>query len=120
MAKYGSLEEVRDDVMAHDDVLTMTEADLRDAHGAGRLGVHVRSNISKGLDGLGLSHYPSTLSGEQTNLVRVYRRGTPASDLIRAVINPNSNGDAEIREKVAGEATEILGRVRELVCDAGA
>lgn len=117
MAKYDSLEEVRDDVIANSDVLTMTEADLRDAHGAGRLGVHVRSNITKGLDGLGLSHYPLVLSGEQLNPVRVYRRGTPAADLIGAVINASAGGDAEIREKVAGEATEILGRVRELVCD---
>ncbi len=120
MGKYASLEEVRDDVIANNDVLTMDEADLRDAHGAGRLGVHVRSNISKGLEGLGLSHYPAVLSGEQSNPVRVYRRGTPAADLIGAVIRPSGAGDADIREKVAGQATEILGRVRELVCDAPA
>jgi len=119
MPKYDSLEKIRDDVVANNDVLTMTEADLRDAHGAGRLGVHVRTNITKGLDGLGLSHFPPALSGEQTNLVRVYRRGTPAADLIGAVLNASSSGDVEIREKVAGEATEILGRVRELVCDEG-
>ena len=114
---YTTMEEIRDHVLNSEDVLTLRMGQLRDAHGAGRLGVHVRENISKRLRSLGLDHYPRQLPGDQNNLVRLYRQGTPTATAIDAVLNPSVAHDDELRELVAGNADAILDQIREIVCD---
>jgi hypothetical protein len=89
---------------------------LREAYGAGRLGVHVRRNISDELSGLGLGHFPGELPDDQERLVRLYKLGSPAAHLIGAVLNPSEDGDEAIRQAVAGDAASVLDEVRELVC----
>lgn len=49
---------------------------LREAYGAGRLGVHVRRNISDELSGLGLGHFPAELPDDQEKLVRLFKLGS--------------------------------------------
>lgn len=117
MPKFENLEAIRDDVEAHDDVLTLRMAHVRDAHGAGRLGVHVRDAISKRLAGLGLAHYPVQLPDGQDEMVRVYKQGSATADLIDAVLVPSEGHDDELRQAIGGNPQEIIDRIRELVCD---
>lgn len=113
---YNSLDEIKQEVEANGNVLTLPIAEVRDAHGAHRLGVHVRANISKALRGLGLAHYPLELPDRQREPVRLYKLGTPAADLIEAVLSPSEDSDEAIREGSGGEAASVLEEVRELVC----
>ena len=112
----GSLDELRGEVENAQDVLTVSMVTLRDAHGAGRLGIHVRSNISKALRSLGLGHYPEVLPDSQWEPIRIFKLGSPTADLIDAVLNPTDEHDAAIREAAGGEAADTLTRVRELIC----
>ncbi len=96
--------------------VTVPAETLRDAHGAGRLGVHVRSNISRELQSRGLAHYPDPLPDAQGAPVRVYRQGSDAARLIGAVLNPSTQSDEIIRQEVGGEAQATLDKIRELVC----
>ena len=112
---YESLEEIRDSVDGADGVLTPQMGDVRDAYGAGRLGVHVRTNISKKLRSMGLDHYPGELPPWQEGLVRIYRQGSAIADLIDAALDPSDEHDEELRVAVGGDAQDILDAIRELV-----
>jgi|SRR5579875_1601171 len=102
---------------ANGGVLSIPMARLRDAYGAGRLGKHVRSNISNQLRSLGLAHMPAELPDSQLEQVRLYRAGSPAGRLIEAVTNLGAKGDAVIREAASAQSTQILEKIRELVCE---
>lgn len=97
-------------------VATFKMVDVRDAHGAGRLGVHVRTNITKELKGLGLGHFPSELPDSQYAEVRIYKLGSPVADLIEAVLKPGAAGDVQLREAASSEAQRILAEIRGIVC----
>lgn len=90
---FTDFSELRSAVEANGGVLTVTMADLKDIIKAGRLGVHVRSNISQYLDKAGLGHAPRNLPPFQTELVRVYTQNTPAAQIIDLVENPSAEGD---------------------------
>jgi hypothetical protein len=113
---FDTLEELKDLVESSGGVLTVDMEDVRDAYGAGRLGVHVRLNISKALNGLGLGHYPPALPDRQWQPIRVYKLGSPAADFIGAVLDPSEDNDEVIREAAGGEAAQTLEQIRELVC----
>ena len=89
---------------------------LRDLHGAGKLGVHVRAGISNELKKVGLAHAPEELPGYQYDAVRLYVMGSAAGQLIEAVLEPSADLDERIREAANDTSTEILTKVRELVC----
>ncbi len=114
---FESLEELRDLINdnAHNPS-TIEMVSLREAYGAKRLGVHIRTNISQHLAGLGLGHYPRQLPDDQTEHVRVYKLGSPAANLIGAVLNPSQDNDDVIRSAVEGGDTELVEQIRELVC----
>jgi len=105
-----------DQADAQGGAVTVSAETLRDAHGAGRLGVHVRSNISRELQSRGLAHYPDPLPDAQGARVRVYRQGSDAARVIGAVLNPSTQSDEIIRELVGGEAPATLEKIKELVC----
>lgn len=111
-----SLNDIKARVEANGNVDTLRMDEVRDAYGAGRLGVHVRANISKALQGMGLGHYPAVLPDSQYAHVRIYKLGSPVADLIDAVLNPGPDGDEHIRELAGGNANDLLAQVRELVC----
>jgi hypothetical protein len=116
-ADFTSLEDIRD--LINDDQnnpSTISMLSLREAHGAKRLGVHVRTNISQRLAGLGLGHFPTRLADDQTELVRLYKLGSPVANVIGAVLNPNEGNDGVIRSAVEGEDAEVIEQIRELVC----
>lgn len=111
-----ALTAIKDEVEAAGGVKSFGMWRIRDEYGAGRLGVHVRSNISKALSGLGLGHHPNALPDSQDEMIRVYKLGSPTADLIAAVLAPGEKGDERILAASSGEAEEILAQVRELVC----
>lgn len=65
-----SWDEIKRRVEAAGGVYTTTMDKLRDAEGAGKLGVHIRTNISKSLAGIGLGHIPIELPSNQHEQVR--------------------------------------------------
>lgn len=114
LQNYDVLAEAVDD---SDNLLTIQMDILRDIHGAGRLGKHVRENISDELRSNGLGHYPEELPSSQYNSVRIYRLGSPAGRLIEAVTEPGADNDETIRTAINKDAQQAIDRVQELVCD---
>jgi len=90
---------------------------LRDAHGAAKLGVHVRKSISDNLAAHGLGHLPAELPTYQHEEVRLYRLGTGIADTINAVLHPTEAGDQVLRQSAGSTAQDVLRRVREIVCE---
>ena len=56
-----SWDTIKDSVEKNGNVCTLTMDILRNAHGAGKLGVNVRAEISQTLAGMGLGHIPQAL-----------------------------------------------------------
>jgi hypothetical protein len=110
-------DELRDLVTEKGGVLTVSMATLRDIHGAGKLGIWVREHIQEKLKGVGLGHYPPELPQYQENSVRLYRLGTPLADLIKAVLEPGETNDARLLKMTDSDASEVLKKIRELVCE---
>jgi hypothetical protein len=113
--RFKSLPELKDAVVANDNVLTVTMQDLRDAYGALRLGVNVRSDITKKLSGHGLGHYPPELPAYQDQLVRLFTLGSPVADVIHAVLTPAPEHDELLRSKVGTDEATVLEQIRALV-----
>jgi len=114
--KINDYDQLRQLVIDNGGVLTLDMQLLRDVHGAGKLGVNVRANISKELRGRGLGHFPPDLPQYYWDPARVYLMGSPAGDLIEAVLTPSPDRDEMIRETVNSDASDVVAKVRELVC----
>ncbi len=84
MKEFSNFESVEKALNAAAGVMSVAMAQLRDACGAGRLGIHVRASISDELERRGIGYQPVDLPTNQFDQVRLYRRGTPASDVIEA------------------------------------
>lgn len=113
-------DEIKDDVEKNGNVLTLTMESLRDAHGAAKLGVHVRKEISSTLAGMGLGHIPQELPNYQHELVRVYKNGTVIGDLIATVLTPGEQNDTELVEQFGGanvDYASVVQQIRELVAE---
>ncbi|MFA5786486.1 MAG: hypothetical protein WDA71_05810 [Actinomycetota bacterium] len=111
-----TLESIKAAVEAGGGIKAFNMGVLRDAYGAGKLGVHVRRSISEALAGAGLAHLPGDLPAYQDDMVRVYKLGTPVAEIIDAVLRSSESGDARLREAAAGEDAAILKKIRDLVC----
>ncbi|GIX04581.1 MAG: hypothetical protein KatS3mg114_0450 [Planctomycetaceae bacterium] len=109
---------IKSDVEKNGNVLKITMEQLREAHGSGKLGVHVRDAISSILAGMGLGHIPEVLPTYQHELVRLYKKGTPVGDLITTVLTPGAQNEAKLVEQFAGGVIDyaaIVQQIRELV-----
>ncbi len=107
-------------IESNGNVKTFVMETLREAHGAGRLGINVRSDISKVLAGMGLGHIPQELPPFQHEQVRLYKRGTPVGELIETVLAPGEQSDKKLVDQVGGSATDhiaIVEKIRELVAE---
>jgi hypothetical protein len=101
-------------------VLTVTMEELREACGAGRLGIHVRSTISSTLAGMGLGHVPQDLPINQHDSVRLYKRGTPVGEFIETVLKPSQMGDRILAEKFSDQGPDyasVIEAIRALVAE---
>jgi hypothetical protein len=116
MFNFSNYKELGDLVEGNAGVLTIKMEQLRDIHGAGKLGVHVRAGISDNLRQQGLGHFPPELPNYQWDEVRVYKQGTPVGRLIEAVLAVSEDNDEVIREMAGSDASATLVKIRELVC----
>jgi hypothetical protein len=116
----ASWNDIKDGVEKNGNVMTVTMEQLRDAHGVSKLGVHVRDGISSTLAGMGLGHVPEVLPSYQHELVRLYKKGTPAGDLISTVLTPGGHNDAKLVEQFTDGGVDyaaIVEKIRELVAE---
>jgi len=114
---FDSYEDLAKAVDSHSHVLSCSMQELRDVHGAGRLGKHVAANISSELERRGLGHVPTELPVAQWDRVRIFRRGTGVARVIDAVHMCDEDNDEVLRQIGGGDASETLKKIRELVCD---
>lgn len=113
-------DEIKKQVEENGNLLTVQMNELKEAAGRDRLGVHVRSEISRTLSGMGLAHIPKNLPTNQHDLVRLYKRGTPAGDLIEIVISPNETNDLKLRTQLGNNPIDyanIIDQIRELIAE---
>jgi hypothetical protein len=117
--EFSTLDELRALVERNENILTVPMWKIRNAYGAERLKVHIRSGIHDELDGLGLSHMPREIPDNQNALLRLIKKGTPAARLIaaaRRVSADHPDDDQLIRDAVSGDAKATLQEIREMVC----
>ena len=110
-----------EDVRARLDVentFTTTMGELRDLHGAGKLGQHVASAISKKLAQMGVGHVPSSLPIAQNDQIRLFLHGTPVGTIISTVMTPGEANDAKLLSYAEEDGTgyaDIIDQIRDLV-----
>ena len=111
-------QEIKSAVESNGNIKTFPLGDLRDATGKDKLGVHVRSEISSTLAGMGLGHVPQELPNYQHELVRVYKRGTSLGDVIERILTPGESNDITLRESFSDDKIDyaaIIQQIRKLV-----
>ena len=116
----GTYEKSGLSVEENGNVQTVSMNDLKEAAGRDRLGVHVRGELMRTLAGMGLGHIPRDLPSNQNDSVRLYKRGTPAGDLIEVVIQPGESNDRKIRDQLNTDQIDysnIIEQIRELVAE---
>lgn len=115
-----SFDEIKQRVEKNGDCTTVSMEELRSAIGAGKLGVHIRGQISDELAGRGLGHVPQELPSYQHELVRIYKRGTPVGQLIETVLKPGETNDERLVGQFANKGPDyasIVQKIRELVAE---
>ena len=114
---FSTLEELREVVEQNENILTVPMWKVRNAYGAERLKVHIRSGIHEALEGLGLAHMPREIPDDQHDMLRVIKKGTHVAKLIAAVRRVGDPDDDQvIRDAVGGDAKATLQEIREMVC----
>jgi len=114
--QFATIEELAKIVDENKGVVTTTMRALRDAYGADRLGIHVRSGLSRSLRQAGLGHLPRELPDSQEKWARIYRRGSPVNELIDAVVSIDPESDEVLRERAGNEAADTIQKIREMIC----
>ena len=113
-----SWDDIKDNVEKNGNVHTFTMEVLRNAHGAAKLGVNVRAEISQTLAGIGLGHVPVDLPSYQHEQVRLYKRGTPVGQLVESVLLPGEQNDKSLADRfgaVGPDYAVMVQKIRELV-----
>ena len=118
MPKFKDFAEISSFVRSNGDVVTVSMGELRDAAHAGKLGKYVKVQIVNELSSHGIGYLPEgDLPDYQEHQVRLYRKGSPAGRLIDAVLKVGPVGDKHIREATEVKPSEVLDKIRALVCD---
>jgi hypothetical protein len=80
--------------------------------------VNVVKSLSNMLDEAGLGTLPvgEPLPLDQNGMARVYRTRSNIGAIVDAVVRPSGKGDETLRSLGAGDAEDVLARVREIVC----
>jgi hypothetical protein len=90
-----SWDDLRKAVEDNGGVLRIYMLDLKELQNSRRLGINVRTDISRRLAGLGLGHLPDELPSYQENELVLFQLGTPAADVVEAVRGDNFAGAEE-------------------------
>lgn len=115
MAKFKKLEDLPEILDQNAGVMSVNMVDLRNAIGAGRLGIHVRREISEDLQELRIGHVPEELPDSQWDVIRLYDVDSEAGKLIQAVLTVGEKGDRRIRQTATGDSDRMLGQIRALL-----
>ena len=111
-------DEIKESVEKNGNVLTLSMEQLREAIGAGRLGVNICADISRTLAGMGLGHIPEALPSYQHEQVRLSKHGTQVGELIKTVLTPSQQNDRTLVDQFGDQAVDyatIVQKIRELV-----
>jgi hypothetical protein len=111
-----TFDELKREVEANQNVLTVKMEQLRDVYGVKRLGVHVCTEISGKLHGVGLGHSPG-LEPDAWQDVRLFKFGTPVGDVMTAAAHPGPEGDQTLRALAENDAQEVLRQIQAIVCN---
>lgn len=76
----------------HDGVITCTVGALRDIDGYGRNGSNVRASIARRLSSLGVATLTEDLPHKATELLVLYKQGTPVSELVETLTRALAGG----------------------------
>jgi hypothetical protein len=115
MVPYEHLDELRKEVENNGGIVATTMQELRDAYGARKLGVHVRTAISNELAGRGLGHVPAELPEYQHYEVLIFRLGSDIARVVQAVQSPSAQSAALLRDLAQSEARTRLEQIRALL-----
>lgn len=114
---FKSFAELRQLADGQRGIITVMMRDLRNLHGAGKLGTHVCAEIAGHLKGVGLAHYPSPLPESQDSQVRLYVEDSSIGRVLAAARFPGKRLDNVIRENFPIDSVGVLTRAREIVKD---
>ena len=117
MAKYEDFTQVADAVHQKGGIASFSMEELRDAHGAGKLGKHVITGIRKNLAGKGIGHWPKDLPFYGHERIRLYTLGSPFEDCLKNLENFTEDADDHLRNVFTNDSDSIIQSIRELVCD---
>jgi hypothetical protein len=116
MSKFKKLSELKDEVEEKGGAACVTMGQLRDALGYDKLGVHVRTEISRKLAGQGLGHKPAPeLPDYQHQDVLVYSLGSKIAQVVDALDHPSEEGARKLVEIMTNDAKDILDRIKALL-----
>lgn len=117
MSIFNSFDEVESFVQSNRGIATVTMEDLRNAHGVGRLGVHVRRAIASNLASRGLGYWPKELPEYANEQVRLYSLGSRFYECVNDMDDYSEEADERLRDTFNTGYEEIIQSIRELVCD---
>jgi hypothetical protein len=107
MAKYKTWKELDQALIDNGGVLSVSGHTLKTIQGVQRIGTHVRRDIKKALDARDIAiDHPDEFYGE--SLVRLYKRDTPAAEIIEAVNNMGREHDDTIRHYVNADGGKLV------------
>ena len=113
-----TLEDLVREIEENDGILSIPMGTLREIHGEySRLGERVVKEISKELSRHGIGHYPNPMPTYQSRWTRLFRKGTPIEDLIRAVAGPDPKNDMLLRDMMQRDARETLNKIKAMICE---
>ncbi len=111
--------ELAEEVVAAQGVLTVWAEQPKKAWDAQRLGANIRGYITEALERRDIGHIPVEFPDRESALVRLYVRNSAVGRIIEAVLNPGEDTDDEIRNLVEGVALDNkevqLTQIRQLV-----
>ncbi|MCY4652031.1 MAG: hypothetical protein OXC95_02570 [Dehalococcoidia bacterium] len=117
MPTFKNFQEIASHVQDNGGVVTLAMEDLRNAHGAGKLGKNVLKGIDNNLAGNGLGHWPKDLPGYAYEAVRLYALGSRFAEYLSDLDDLSEEADVRLREIFNDDMAKTIQSIRELVCD---
>jgi hypothetical protein len=113
---FTTYNQIEQEVVSKGGVRTFEMWELRDVHGAGKLGRHVAAGISEELADKGLGHLPAELPISQYERARVFKLKSPVGRMILATTTLTDEADDTLRSTASDNAEATLKKIRELIC----
>ena len=111
-------DELKQDLRASGGVKVYHMRDLREAHGAAKLGTNVVQNIKTQLSNHGLGSFPYDLPPDQWSSVRIYEVNSGVGSLLEAAYDVSDDSDIKLKSLVDTEEREAaIQKIKELVSD---